>query len=134
MDAPEQQTCGKGLAENSVLPAKVSMLISALAENLAAHMKALDLTDSNSQTEHNAYESLVKKLRESAVELQWAANEMAAYRDLPMGRHDEIAMTQPEIREAFEQLVAHKQELLSLLQQTAGRDQQLLEMIRTNIP
>ena len=132
MDIAEQPTCGKGLAENSVLPATLSSLISAMAENLAVHMKALDLTDSNSQAEHQAYERLVKELREAAVSLQWAANEMAGYRDLPMGRHDQVAMTQPEVRNAFAKFVAHKHELLTLLEQTADRDRQLLEMMRTH--
>jgi hypothetical protein len=56
MDTADQPTCGKGLAENSVFPATLSHLIAAMAENLAMHMKALDLTDPNSQTEHGAYE------------------------------------------------------------------------------
>jgi hypothetical protein len=132
MDTEDQPTCGKGLAENSVLPARLSNLISAMAENLAVHMKALDLTDSNSQAEYSAYEKLVNELRQTAVQLQWAANEMAGYRDLPMGRHDEIAMTQQEVRETFEKFVSHKRDLLSLLEQTAERDGQLLEMMRTH--
>ena len=115
-----------------MLPARLSNLISAMAENLAVHMKALDLTDSNSQAEYSAYEKLVNELRQTAVQLQWAANEMAGYRDLPMGRHDEIAMTQPEVRETFEKFVSHKQDLLSLLEQTAECDGQLIEMMRTH--
>ena len=134
MNTEDQPTCGKGLAENSVLPAALSHLIAAMAENLATHMKALDLTDVNSQTEHAAYENLVQKLRQAAVELQWTANEMSGYRDLPMGRHDQAAMVQPEVRHAFEKFVAHKHELLALLQQTAERDRQLLEMMRTQSP
>ena len=130
MDKEEQQTCGKGLAENSVLPARLGNLVAAMAENLAVHMNALDLRDLNSQAEYNAYEKLVNELRQTAVQLLWTANEMAGYRDLPMGRHDEIAMTQPEIRQAFEKFVIHKHELLSLLEQTAERDDQLLEMMR----
>jgi methylthioribose-1-phosphate isomerase len=132
MDIVEQSTCGKGLAENSVLPATLSNLIAAMAENLAVHMKVLDPTDSNSQAEQNAYENLIKKLRETAVELQWTANEMAGYRDLPVGKHGHAAMTQPVIRETFEKFVKHKQELLSCLEQTAERDSQLLQRMRTS--
>ena len=134
MDTAEQPTCGKGLAENSVLPARLGHLIAAMAENLAVHMKALDLTDPNSQAEYSAYENLVQKLRQMAVELQWTANEMSGHRDLPMGRHDQTAMAQPEVRNAFEKFIAHKQELLTLLQQTAERDNQLLEIMRTQSP
>ena len=134
MATPDQPTCGKGLAENSVLPAALSNVLSAMASNLDAHTKALDLTDANSRAEFDAYEKLIDQLRQCAVTLQMTANEMAGYRDLPMGSHDETAMRRPAIREAFERFVLHKQELLSLLQNTAERDRQLLEMIRSNIP
>ena len=38
-----EPTCGQGLAEHSVLPAKVGELIASLAEILEFHTKALDL-------------------------------------------------------------------------------------------
>ena len=134
MSTADGPTCGKGLAENSVLPAKLGELIAALAGNLEAHMPALDQTDPNSQIEYNAYESLTEQFRQIADQLQKAAQEMAGYRDLPMGRHDEKALNQPRIRAAFENFVQRKQELSNLLEQTTQRDQQLLEMIRTHIP
>lgn len=130
MNPSEEQTCGKGLAENSVLPARVGNLLAAMAENLEVHMKALDLTDPNSRQEYEAYEGLVKDIQHTAAELEETAHRMAGYRDLPMGRHDEQAMTQPRVRETFERFVQRKQELLSLLEQTAERDNTLLEVMR----
>jgi DNA repair exonuclease SbcCD ATPase subunit len=130
MSASEPQTCGKGLAENSALPAKLGELISAMAENLEAHWKALDLTDQNSRSEYEAYEKLLKELRQIAAQLSVTASEMAEYRDLPMGRHDEKAMTHPRLREAFENFVQHKRELWELLEQTEERDHKLLEVMR----
>ncbi len=129
---PEEQTCGKGLAENSVLPARVGELISAMAGNLDAHRRALDLTDQNSRTEDEAYEKLLKELRQIAAQLSVTAQEMAGYRDLPMGRHNQADMTHPRVREAFEKFVQHKQELKTLLEQTAERDEKLLEMMRVH--
>lgn len=134
MTTSEQPTCGKGLDENSVLPVTLSHVISAMAKNLELHMQALDRTDPNAEMEYGAYERLVNELRRIAVDLQMAGNEMAGYRDLPMGKHDEMAMRQPAIREAFERFVQHKQELVSLLQKTAERDNQLLAMMRASIP
>ena len=133
MSESNGQTCGKGLAESSALPAKVGMLISTLAENLDAHRKALDLTDQNSKVEDDAYEKLLKELRQVAAQLAVTADQMAGYRDLPMGRHDQKAMTHPRVREAFEQFVLRKQELMELLQSMEDRDRQLLAMMRTNI-
>jgi hypothetical protein len=43
-----------------------------------------------------------------------------------------MAMTQPVIRETFEKFVRYKQELAALLEQTAERDLQLLEVMRTH--
>lgn len=133
MNTSEPPTCGKGLAENSILPATLGKLLAAMTENLEIHMKALDLTDQNSQLEYNAYEELVKQFRQIAAQLYVAADHMAGYRDLAMGRHNEQAMTHPMVREAFETFVKQKQELLSLLQQTAERDNQLLEMMRSHV-
>jgi hypothetical protein len=132
MSDSNQQTCGKGLAENSILPAKLGELISAMTENLAAHRKALDLTDENSKAEDAAYEKLLKDLRQVAAQLSVTANQMADYRDLPMGRHDEMAMRHPRVEESFEKFVQRKRELLTLLEQTEERDNQLLEMMRSN--
>ena len=130
MSTSDQSTCGKGLAENSILPAKLSELMTAMVENLEAHMKALDLTDKNSRTEYEAYESLAKAHQQIAVQLQSVADQMAGSRALPMGRHDEEAMAHPRVRAAFEKLVQRKRELLALLEQTEERDDKLLEMMR----
>jgi hypothetical protein len=132
MSASEQQTCGKGLAENAAMPAKLADVLSAMAGNLEMHMKALDLTDSNTRAEYEAYEKLLKEIRQTAAQLSVTASEMAGYRDLPMGRHDPKAMTHPRVMEAFEKFVQSKQELLGFLQQTSERDHQLLEMMRAN--
>ena len=132
MAESDRPTCGKGLAENSILPARLGRLLGAMAENLEVHMKALDLRDPNSQAEHEAYADLVRQLREGAGQLEATANQMAGYRDLPMGKHDEQAMTHPGVAETFEKFVKRKHELLSLLEQTAERDRQLLEMMHSH--
>src|SRR5215216_816452 len=132
MSTPNQQTCGKGLAENSILPAKLGELISAMADNLAAHWKALDLTDQNSRAEDAAYEKLLKDLRQVAAQLSVTANQMSDYRDLAMGRHDENAMRHPRVQAAFEKFVQRKRELLGLLEQAEERDNQLLEMMQAD--
>jgi formiminotetrahydrofolate cyclodeaminase len=132
MSTPEQPTCGKGLAENSVFPARLADVTAAMAENLEVHMKALDQTDQNSRREHDVYKSLVKELQQAADRLRATANQMAGARDLPMGRHDEKAMTHPRIYETFERFVKGKRELSALLEQTSARDNQLLETMRVH--
>jgi hypothetical protein len=132
MSTAEQPTCGKGLAENSVLPAKLGDVVDSMAKNLDVHLKALDLTDQNSRKEYEVYESLVNELQQAAVHLHTTANQMAGARDLPMGRHDEKAMTHPRVYETFEKFAKRKQELFALLEQTSARDDQLLETMRAH--
>ena len=132
MNSPEQQTCGKGLAENAALPARVGNLLAAMAQNLEVHIQALDLTDPNSHKEYEAYEGLIKEIQQTAVQLEQTANRMAGYRDLPMGRHDEHGMTHSRVGETFERFIKRKQELLSLLAQTTERDHTLLEAMRSH--
>jgi hypothetical protein len=122
----EEQTCGQGLAENSVLPAQLAEVTEAMADNLQAHMQALELDDPAARQEHAVYLRLVEEQRQTAGRLRAVAGEMAAARDLPMGRHDAQTMTSPEVTHAFQHLIRAKQELLALLQRTADQDRRML--------
>jgi hypothetical protein len=122
----EQPTCGQGVAENAVLPAKFAEVIEALADNLQVHMTALELDDEPAREEHAVYLRLTEEHRQTAARLRSVGREMAAARDLPMGRHDQQALTSPEVAEAFQRFVKAKQELLVLLQRMVEQDHQLL--------
>jgi hypothetical protein len=122
----EQQTCGKGLAENSALPAQLAEVTEAMAGNLQVHMAALELDDEPAREEHAVYLRLVEEQRQAAGRLRAVAGEMAAARDLPMGRHDAETMRSPEVGDAFRRYLQAKQDLLTLLQRMADQDQQLL--------
>jgi hypothetical protein len=103
--------------------------MAAMAEMLHVHMEALDPEDEASRPEHEAYRRVSQQLVQVASQLDALAREMAAYRDLPMGRHDMEAMDQPIVRESFAAFVGRKQDLLSLLQAMAESDQEMLEQM-----
>lgn len=126
MSMEDQPTCGKGLAEHSVLPAKLGELIACVAEILETHMKALDVADDNSRKEHDVYLELAREHRKIATELMATARRMAGFRDLPMGRHDEKAMAGPEALEIFERFVEREHELVGLLQKRLEQDRRML--------
>jgi hypothetical protein len=126
----EQMTCGKGLAENSVLPEKLGDLAAAMAKIFEIHMTALDPLDENGKKECDAYMKLVMELREIAVRLESTAEHMAGSRDLPTARHDEAAMRDPKALHAFERFVEIKQELLRLLQSGFEQDRDMLALMR----
>jgi hypothetical protein len=126
----DQQTCGKGLAENSTLPAKLADVIESMARVLETHMEALDLTDDDSRLEHEAHRELAKELGKIAAELQATSRRMAGYRDLPMGRHDPQRMAGSNAREAFGRFVAHKEELLGLLRTRLEAEWAMLKEMR----
>jgi hypothetical protein len=127
----ERQTCGRGLEENAVLPAKLSELSAAMGAVLQAHIPSLDLTDERSRNEHEVYQHLVGDFRQVAGELESIARQMSGARDLPMGRHEKVAMASPVIRHSFERFVKSEQELLTILKRRLERDQQMLAAIRT---
>ena len=122
----EQQTCGRGLAEHSALPARLAEVTEAMASNLQVHMQALELDDEPAREEHAVYLRLVEEQRQAAARLRAVANEMAAARDLPMGRHDAQTMSSPEVGDAFQRFVKAKQELLALLQGMVEQDRRML--------
>jgi hypothetical protein len=125
----DQPTCGQGLAEHSVLPLKLGQLTASLAENLEVHLDALDPTDENANREHCAYVELAKQHRAIAARLQATGEEMAGYRDLPMGRHDPDAMSSRRARESFEAFLNVEQELLALLRERVEADRRMLEQM-----
>lgn len=88
-----------------MLAAKLGELTEALAGNLELHLKTLDLNDENARKEHAAYLKLAEEHRQIGVQLQAIGQEMAGHRDLAMGRHDQRAMSSPELAEAFEKFV-----------------------------
>jgi hypothetical protein len=124
---PDQSTCGQGLAEHSTTPTKLGELIDAVAGNLEVHMTALDRTDPDAAQEHAAYRGLADQHREIASRLTALGEEMASYRDLPMGPHDEQAMSAPSTVAALENLVRVEQELLELLQTRVHEHRMMLE-------
>ena len=127
MEHGDRPTCGEGLAANAVLPAKLAELMAARAEVLKRHTRALDLTDAAAQKELDAYTSLERAHRDVASGLADLAEEMASYRNLPMGRHDMTVMTDPKGQmEAFRRFVAEERELLALLQTKLEAEEELL--------
>jgi hypothetical protein len=128
METP--QTCGQGLAENSVLPAKLGELIGAMAEILEIHMGALDLQDNETRLEHEAYRELASEHRRIATGLRETARRMAGYRDLPMGRHDRSVMSSPKAVEAFEKFVKLEEELQAMLPKRLEADRKMISEMR----
>jgi hypothetical protein len=126
IEMAEQPTCGRGLASHSPLAAGLAELTDAVASNLDVHTRALDPTDENARREHAAYVRLAGEHRRAAAELRAIGEEMAGYRDLPMGRHDREAMTSPEVAAAFRRFVTAERELLALLQRRLEQDQRML--------
>jgi hypothetical protein len=119
-------TCGKGLAEHSALPAKLGEWTTMMAQNLELHTEALDLGDQHSRTERDVYLDLARQYRQIATHLQATSRQMAGYRDLPVGKHDPVAMSSPRLRKAFEGFVSLEQELLALVQNRVEQDQGML--------
>jgi hypothetical protein len=129
----EEQTCGKGLAQNSVVPASLAEVAGRLAGNLEVHVRALDRDDPAAAQEHAVYERVARSLRGAAADLRAASEEMAAARDLPMGRHDMEAMTSPGVLEAFERSVAAEEALHSLLGERREWREAMLAAMRSAI-
>jgi hypothetical protein len=126
IDMAEQPTCGRGLASHSPLAASLAELTDAVASNLDVHMRALDPTDEDARREHAAYLRLSEEHRRAAAELRAIGEEMAGYRDLPMGRHDHEEMTSPDVAAAFRRFVTAERDLVALLQRRLEQDQRML--------
>ena len=114
-DCSKPATCGQGLAEHAPLHGWFAEFMAAMADNLEVHMTALDLTDSSSQRENEAYARLLSQHRDIADRLARLSREMAGYRELPMGRHHEEAMSAARVAPDFGRLVERETRLLETL-------------------
>lgn len=121
-----EPTCGTGLAEHSIFPAKLAAVAEAMAAVLEVHQKALDQADARSREELEAYQRVASSLREGARHLAATAGQMEAGRTIPMGRHHAEAMSNREARGAFADFVRLERELLALLRDWVERDQRML--------
>ena len=115
-------TCGEGLAANSVLPAKIADLLGALSDVLSLHLAAI----AAEEAEYPAYQKLSADFHDAAARLAATAAAMAGYRDLPMAEHDMTAMMSPENAAAFQRFVRIEEELLALLQEKVEQDRKML--------
>jgi hypothetical protein len=122
----EQRTCGKGLAANAALPARLGDVAAGLGDILEAHIPSLDLTDERSRKEREIYQRLAEDCRRTRVQLEAIAQQMAESRGLPMGRHDQTAIGSPGVLHSFRGFVQSEQELLTLLQGRLDEDRQML--------
>jgi hypothetical protein len=89
-------------------------------------MEALDLTDQKAQKEYDAYQELANEYRTIATQLKSTAQKMAGYRDLPMGSHDQKAMSSSKVLKVFQQFVTLEHELHTLLRNRLEQDQKML--------
>jgi hypothetical protein len=127
----DQPTCGKGLADTAPLPTTLGELMAAVADVLEAHLPALDLSDPAARKEQQAYRRLVEDHRDAAHRLEALGKQMAGYRDLPMGHHDEAAMGGPAMMETFKRFVDREQALHTLLKRRLEEDQEMLHAMGT---
>ena len=107
----DEWTCGKGLAKNAALPAKIGDLAEAMAGLLEAHTRALDVGHEHCRQEYDAYRRIADDWRGIAPQLHALASVMAGYKELAMGPHDEGAMRGPEFVRAFERYVTAEREV-----------------------
>lgn len=89
----EEPSCGKELAANAALPAKLGELMTSVTRVLETHTKALDLEDDNARQEYDAYVELVRRHRRVAAEMRALGERMASHHDLPMGSRYRVAAT-----------------------------------------
>ena len=130
MSAGTEQTCGKGLARNAELPARLADVADAMAGLLEAHTRALDVSDENCRQEYDAYRRIADDWRGAAPVLHAIATQMAGYRGLAMGPHDETALKGPQFAAAFERFVAVERALAELLDRQLGEYGPMLEDMR----
>ena len=97
----------------------------AIVFHIAERHAGLLPDDANARREDEVYSDLARRWSRIAKQVQDAAAQMAAQRDLPMGAHDESAWGDAH-HGAFAKFVTSQSHLLALLRVAAERDEQML--------
>ena len=103
-----------------------------MATVLDVHARALDPTDPETGPERDAYATLVTELNSASEQLAAIAQKMTGYRDLPMGRHDERAMSGRDAMDALAGFVQGERKLLSMLTGRVGQHERMLEQMQSS--
>ncbi|MCU1231894.1 MAG: hypothetical protein JWO97_4778 [Acidobacteria bacterium] len=117
------------MAERATLPAKLAALMRALADVVAVHQRALDGREENAAKELAAYVHVEEALREAVTQLESAATQLSACRDLPPAPHDVSIVGGAAAAGAFKSFVDVEHETLELLRTTLDQDHNLLQMM-----
>lgn len=123
----EEPTCGKGIAANAALPAKLADLMTALADTLEEHRRALNLSEPAGQAEDEAYAVLVSEHQAIAAHLASVALRMESYSSLPVASHDAEAMADPARMAPYARFVALQREIGAMLHTSAAEGEAMLE-------
>ena len=126
----EEQTCGKGVAANAVLPERTGAMLAAIADVLQNHTRALDGAEANGAQELEAYQRLVSEHRSAASALGGLAQLMRGYRDLPPASHDMAKLMDAASVEVMEAMLRAQEELFSLLQERVAQHTAMLRQMR----
>lgn len=126
----DEPTCGKGLAENAVMPERMAKLLQATANVLENHIRSLDRADPNGNREIEAYERLVRDHRAAAIQVSALADAMRSYRDLPAADHDMLALGDARSVDVMDALVRAEEDLLSPLRDRAAEHGEMLRSMR----
>jgi hypothetical protein len=128
--APDQPTCGRGMAERARLPTTLAELFDRSAENLEVHVASLDAADEHGRTERDLWLRAAAQHRAIAAQLRDTGQLMEGARDLPMAHHDEEALASPQMLSAFASLVAAEQAAAAALAEWVEPDQEMLRQAR----
>jgi hypothetical protein len=122
----DEPTCGKGVAANAPLPAKLAEMLTALADTLEAHRPGLDLDEPAGREEDAAYATLVDDFREITSRLKATSERMASYRTLPMATHDEAVMADPARMSPYARFIGLQRELAATFTASVVQGEQML--------
>ena len=124
-----EPTCGQGIAHHAALPGLFADVMSAVGDNLTAHLAGLVATDPLTLNEKRIYQSLVDRHREAAGLLRDIESRMADQYDLPMGDHDMEALGAADVTGALERAVRAESELIARLQEHLTEHQAMLDAV-----
>ena len=129
-EAGPKMSCGQMMEAKSALPAKMSEMLTSVADGLEMHAKWASSTKPG-KAEHDTLMKLSKDHRQMAASMKKTSEEMVKAKTLASVQHDMTKMD-PKMGEVMGKQIALEREMASMMMKDADESEKMMQAMAKN--
>lgn len=125
-DSKGGKTCGQMMAEKADLPAKMSEVMTSVADMMDAHAKLMTGSKEAKQ-EAAAFTKMAKEHRDLATRFKKTSDGMKKMGDLPAAEHDMAKMkADPKVQASMKAMLQSHKDMIALMQREVAEMEKMM--------